>query len=394
VSIPRIVGTEFGGPDTAPLLLLGPSLGTSAATLWGAAAVHLSEQWRVVGWDLPGHGRGETTGAFTIAELAAGVLALADEFTRETFHYAGDSVGGCVGLQLLLDAPYRLASATLLCTGAAIGTPAAWRERAATVRSAGTETMVSAAVQRWFPTDFAEREAEVSSALVDALRDADSGSYAQVCDALAGFDVADRLQEICTPVLAVAGSQDIATPPDDLQRIASGVKDGQLVVLDGVGHLAPAEAPVRVAALIAEHAHTSTAPTPTTTDEVYAAGLAVRREVLGDTHVDRAVAATTDFTADFQRLITEYAWGTIWTRQGLDRRSRSLITLTALVARGHHEELKMHLLAARRNGLSNDEIKELLMQTAIYCGVPDANTAFRIAADVLPAFDNDTGERP
>ena len=121
--------------------------------------------------------------------------------------------------------------------------------------------------------------------------------------------------------------------------------------------------------------------------------MAVRREVLGDAHVDRAVAATTDFTEEFQRLITEYAWGTIWTRKGLDRRSRSLITLTALVARGHHEELKMHLRAARRNGLTNDEIKELLMQTAIYCGVPDANTAFRIAAEVLPDFDDDKGTR-
>ncbi len=326
--------------------------------------------------------------------LPQGVLALADEFTRETFHYAGDSVGGCVGLQLLLDAPYRMASATLLCTGAAIGTPDGWRERAATVRSGGTEAMLAAAAQRWFPTDFREREPRVSSALLDALRDADSRSYAQVCEALAGFDVVDRLQEISTPVLAVAGGQDIATPPDHLQRIASGVKDGRLVVLDGVGHLAPAEAPVRVAALIAEHAHTSTAPSPTSTDEVYAGGLAVRREVLGDAHVDRAIAATTDFTADFQRFITEYAWGTIWTRPGLDRRSRSLITLTALVARGHHEELKMHLVAARRNGLTNDEIKELLMQTAIYCGVPDANTAFRIAADVLPDFDDDKGERP
>ena len=118
MSIPRIVGTEFGGPETAPLLLLGPSLGTSATTLWGRAAAILTDRWRVVGWDLPGHGRGDITEAFTLAELAAGVLALADEFTRETFHYAGDSVGGCVGLQLTLDAPHRIGSATLLCTGA------------------------------------------------------------------------------------------------------------------------------------------------------------------------------------------------------------------------------------------------------------------------------------
>jgi 3-oxoadipate enol-lactonase/4-carboxymuconolactone decarboxylase len=115
----------------------------------------------------------------------------------------------------------------------------------------------------------------------------------------------------------------------------------------------------------------------------YDAGMKVRREVLGDAHVDRATASATDLTAEFQQFITEYAWGGIWTRPGLDRRSRSLVTLTALVARGHHEELAMHLRAARTNGVSVEEIKELLMQTAIYCGVPDANTAFRIAQQVL-----------
>ena len=112
-------------------------------------------------------------------------------------------------------------------------------------------------------------------------------------------------------------------------------------------------------------------------------GMTVRREVLGDDHVDRAVAATTDFTADFQDLITRYAWGEIWTRPGLDRRSRSMITLTAMIARGHHDELAMHVRAALRNGLTTDEIKEVLLQSAIYCGVPDANTAFRIAGRVL-----------
>jgi 4-carboxymuconolactone decarboxylase len=112
-------------------------------------------------------------------------------------------------------------------------------------------------------------------------------------------------------------------------------------------------------------------------------GMKVRREVLGDEHVDRAASATTEFTHDFQELITTYAWGEIWTRPGLDRRSRSMITLTALVARGHHEELALHVRAALRNGLTADEIKEVLLQSAIYCGVPAANTAFRIAQQVL-----------
>jgi len=112
-------------------------------------------------------------------------------------------------------------------------------------------------------------------------------------------------------------------------------------------------------------------------------GMRVRREVLGDEHVDRAIAETTEFTADFQDLITRYAWGEIWTRPGLDRRTRSCITLTALVAQNHHEELAMHVRAALRNGLTPDEIKEVLLQTAIYCGVPAANRAFAIAQAVL-----------
>jgi 4-carboxymuconolactone decarboxylase len=112
-------------------------------------------------------------------------------------------------------------------------------------------------------------------------------------------------------------------------------------------------------------------------------GMRVRREVLGDEHVDRATAGADEFTREFQDLITRYAWGEIWTRPGLDRRTRSCITLTALTADGHHEELAMHVRAARRNGLTQDEIKEVLLQCAIYCGVPAANAAFKVAQRVL-----------
>ena len=117
-------------------------------------------------------------------------------------------------------------------------------------------------------------------------------------------------------------------------------------------------------------------------DERHERGMAVRRDVLGDAHVDAALAAASDMTADFQDLITRYAWGEIWARPGLDRRTRSCVTLTALVAGGHHHELALHLRGARRNGLSWDEIKEVLLQTAVYCGVPAANTAFAIAQQV------------
>jgi len=118
-------------------------------------------------------------------------------------------------------------------------------------------------------------------------------------------------------------------------------------------------------------------------DEMHERGMKTRREVLGDAHVDAAVAGTTPFTADFQDLITRYAWGEIWSRPGLDRRTRSCVTLTALVALNHHHELAMHVRAALRNGLTPDEIKEVLLQSAVYCGVPAANRAFAIAQEVL-----------
>ena len=128
-------------------------------------------------------------------------------------------------------------------------------------------------------------------------------------------------------------------------------------------------------------------------DPAHDRGMRVRREVLGDDHVDNAISRTTDFTADFQDFITRYAWGEIWTRPGLDRRTRSAITLSALVALGKLEELEMHVRAALRNGLSADEIKEVLLHSAIYCGLPAANAAFAVAQRVLTEHEESRGDR-
>jgi 4-carboxymuconolactone decarboxylase len=119
----------------------------------------------------------------------------------------------------------------------------------------------------------------------------------------------------------------------------------------------------------------------------YDAGMTVRREVLGDAHVDKATAAADEFTIDFQEFITRYAWGSVWTRPGLDRRTRSCITLAMLAALGHHDELAMHVRAALRIGLTRDEIREVLLQVGIYAGVPAANTAFGIARRALDNSD-------
>jgi 4-carboxymuconolactone decarboxylase len=122
----------------------------------------------------------------------------------------------------------------------------------------------------------------------------------------------------------------------------------------------------------------------------YDDGMVVRREVLGHAHVDRASAAATDLTRDFQELVTEFAWGSVWTRPGLDRRTRSLLTITALVARGHHDELALHIRGALRNGVSVAELQETLLHCAVYCGVPAANTAFRIAQDTLAQLEGES----
>jgi 3-oxoadipate enol-lactonase/4-carboxymuconolactone decarboxylase len=378
-AVPSITGTVLGPPGPGkPLLLLGPAIGTTAETLWSRCAAELAADFEVLAWDLPGHGRSAPAAeSFTMAELAEGVLALVDP--GRPIRYAGDSMGATVGLQLLLDHPDRVTAAALLCTGARIGTPESWHQRAALVRAEGTAAVVPLAAGTWFGPGFAEREPAVAAALLDALAGADDASYAYGCEALAGFDVRHRLGEIGAPVLAVAGAYDTRTPTDGLRAIATGVRQGRLAVLDPVAHLAPAELPAATAGLVAGHL----AGRERTLADVQSAGNAVRREVLGEDHVDRAAARTTDLDRDFQDFIERYAWGSVWTRPGLDRRSRSMIVLTALIARGHHEELAMHLRAARTNGLSVAEITEVLLQSAVYCGVPDANTAFRIARAVL-----------
>ncbi len=390
--IPAITAARLSGSarrSELPLLVVGPSLGTSATTLWGACAAHLTDAFDVLAWDLPGHGHNRSVPdePFTMAELGSGVLRVVDDVLAErgdvggAFDYAGDSVGGCVGLQLLLD----------------VARPGA-RSRAALhrcphrhgrdVERADRHCHRRRAPQPWSPRRLRAGSRRASSSVNPSARLlccslsrtprtwGTPGSARLWRTSTSGR----RLAEVVTPVLAVAGSADVAAPPELVRALAEGVRDGRYVELDGVAHLAPAETPERVAGLLREHL---LGEMPAEHSEAYDAGLRVRREVLGDAHVDRAVAGTTDLTREFQELLTEYAWGSIWTRPGLDRRSRSLIALTALVARGHHEELALHLRAARTNGLSIEEIKELLLQTAVYCGVPDANAAFRIAQQVL-----------
>ncbi|MCC5475402.1 bifunctional 3-oxoadipate enol-lactonase/4-carboxymuconolactone decarboxylase PcaDC [Streptomyces barringtoniae] len=364
------------GPASAPPLLLGPSLGTSYA-LWDAVAPELSAAHRVVRWDLPGHGGSapELIGpGATVGDLAALVLALADALGIDRFAYAGVSLGGAVGLHLAVHHPDRLTSVAVLCSSAHFGDGTAWRERARRVRHEGIQWLVESADARWFTPGFSVPK------LLQDHREADPEAYAACCDALAAFDLRDRLGEISVPTLLVAGRQDPATPPAHLREIADAVPGSTLVELPGASHLAPAQVPHAVLTVLRTHL-----------DGPPASGMAVRREVLGDAHVDRAQARQTPFTARFQDFVARYAWGEIWTDPTLSRRERSMITLTALVAHGHHDELAMHVRAARRNGLTTQEIAAVLLQTAVYCGVPAANSAFATAQCVLAEEDDEEG---
>jgi 3-oxoadipate enol-lactonase/4-carboxymuconolactone decarboxylase len=372
----RLLNHRAEGAPSAPPLLLGPSLGTSCA-LWDAVAPELSAAHRVIRWDLPGHGgsaAGLITAGASVGDLADLVLALADALGAERFAYAGVSLGGAVGLHLALHHPERVSSLAVICSSAHFNGARPWEERAALVRREGLADLAESANARWFTPGFTVPR------LVRDHRDADPDSYAACCDALAAFDLRDRLAEISVPTLLIAGREDPATPPAHLREIADAVPGAALVEIPGASHLAPAERPQAVLSALRAHL-----------DGGARRGMEVRREVLGDAHVDGAQQRQTPFTARFQDFISRYAWGEIWTDPTLSRRERSMITLTALVAHGHYEELAMHVRAARRNGLTPEEIGAVLLQTAVYCGVPAANSAFAAAQRVLAEEDTAAG---
>lgn len=329
-----------------PLLVLGPALGTSATALWTDSAAELTDAVDVLAWDLPGHGynRPAPGEGFTMAELAAGVLRIVDDVVadrgqpRGPFVYAGVSVGGAVGLQLLLDAPDRVASAVLVCTGARLGTRESWAERVAQVRADGTAGQVSAAAERWFAAGFADREPGRAAGLVRALEGTLDAGYVQVCEALAGFDVRDRLGEVGAPVLAVAGADDVVTTPSLLRELADGVRRGTYAEVAGAGHLAPAERPAEVAALL-------------------------RRHVLGEEPADpgEEPAATEDVA--------------------LEDRARSIVALAVLVASGD-DGLAPAVRAAVDRGLHPAEVEAVLREAAAVSG-RSADAALAVAGPVL-----------
>ncbi len=408
---------RFDGPDGAPVLILGPSLGTTWH-MWDRQIPELTQTWRVLRFDLPGHGGAPAHAADSVGALADRLLATLDEVGVQRFGYAGCALGGAIGADLALRHPQRVASLALIAASPRFGTADEFRRRGVIVRTNGLEPVSRTSPERWFTPGFAAAQPAITEWAVQMVRTTDPGCYIAACEALASFDIREDLGRIGVPALVLVGSEDQVTGPAEARTLVAGIPDARLAVVPGASHLAPVEQPAAVTDLLVHHFSTAwtedraalaappavpvlapvgetrgpvaeiapMAEQPERTDgrpDPYDMGMKVRREVLGDAHVDRALAGSEAFSDDFQDLLTRYAWGEVWARPGLERRMRSAVTLTALVAGGHHEELAVHIRAALRNGLTPEEIKEILLQTAVYCGVPAANIAFRVAQTVI-----------
>jgi 3-oxoadipate enol-lactonase/4-carboxymuconolactone decarboxylase len=209
--------------------------------------------------------------------------------------------------------------------------------------------------------------------------------YIGCCLAIRDEDLRADAGRIGCPTLVIVGDQDLSTPPAAAQELAGMIRGARLATITGAAHIPTVEQPAALNAILLEFLGAGGAAE----EGLYERGLAVRKSVLGAAHVERASQRATELDREFQAFITRQAWGEIWTRPGLDRRTRSMLTIAMLASLGHEQELKLHLRATRNTGVTRDEVKEILMQTAIYAGVPAANSAFGHAREVFAEMDRD-----
>lgn len=373
---------SVSGPAAARTVVLLNSVGATSA-MWEPQLGALAEQFRVVRINARGHGASPASSAgpvCTIADLGRDVLAVLDRLDVARVHLAGLSLGGMTAMWLAIHHRERVDRLALLCTSAHLAPAQGWLDRAAAVRSAGLASIADAVVTRWITPGLAQRDPDLRDQLVEMLLSTDDESYAQCCEAIADLDLRPDLARIAAPTLVIAAADDPATPPEHAYRIADGIAGSRIEVLAGAAHIATVEQSGRITQLLLQHFGGGA---------TMRAGDATRRSVLGDAHVDRASAGTSEFTAPFQEFLTRYAWGDVWTRPGLSRRERSITTLATLVALGAEHEIALHVRGGIRNGLTASEISEVLLHTAVYSGLPRANRAFAIARQTLRDLDDE-----
>jgi 3-oxoadipate enol-lactonase/4-carboxymuconolactone decarboxylase len=295
-----------------------------------------------------------------------------------------------VAMAFALGHPARASALALICTSAAMDR-SAWESRIATVRAEGTGAIAEMAVGRFLSPGFAQTHPAIAETLRAGIAAQSDDGYAGAGAAVRDMDLTGRLGAITMPTLVVTGGKDISTPLEGHgDRLFAGLPDARHVVL-GSAHLPPIEAPTTLASAL-RHFLLGKPDVAAAADTLHEAGLARRREILGDEWVDRSIANRTPFSADFQAMITRVAWHEIWNRPGLDERTRRLLVIAITAALGRWEEFAMHVhIGLTAGGFTRDELKEVLMQTAIYAGLPVGNTGFAEAAKIIAELDGATG---
>jgi 3-oxoadipate enol-lactonase/4-carboxymuconolactone decarboxylase len=366
---------RLDGADAAPVLVLSHSLGLDHA-MWDEQVDDLLPYLRLLRYDTRGHGASSVSaGDYTVAELGRDVLALVDELGVERFAFCGLSLGGIIGQWLAAQIPERLTGVVLANTSPRPDTQTMEQRRRAVIE--GGMTLVADTVMgRFFsPSHVSRNPPRVAWARRTLLATNPKG-YAGCCAASRDWDGIEALGHIRVPCLVIGGDRDVPMPWAQHGELLAQRIPGARAVLLPAAHLSSLERPRSFSAALAQFL----VPDPSSPLE---AGFAVRREVLGDAHVDRATATATDFTREFQQLITTYAWGTIWTRPGLDLRTRRLLVLAMTAALGRWEEFRLHIRTGLAQDLEASDIEEVLLQVAIYAGVPAANTGFQIGAEEI-----------
>ncbi|MGA8540668.1 MAG: 3-oxoadipate enol-lactonase [Terriglobales bacterium] len=360
------------------VLVLSHSIGTDHG-MWAPQASDLAQHFQILRYDTRGHGASDApAGDYPIEQLGGDVLGLTDALGIRKFAFCGLSLGGAIGQWLALNAPDRIERLILANTSPKFGSREQWETRIRMVREGGMGAILDLAMQRFFSPQSIERGDPQAQSIKSVLLGTSPTGYVGCCAALREFDSSASLGKISAPSLVIAGRRDISTPwAGNGQILAERIPGASSVLLDAA-HLSNLEQPNSFSSAIAEFLLSDSSG-----GDPLKKGFAIRRAVLGNEHVDRAVANTNDLNREFQDLITRYAWGTVWTRPGLDIRTRRLLVLAITAALGRHEEFRLHLKAALKAGLELSDVKEVLLQTAIYAGVPAANTAFQIAREEL-----------
>lgn len=377
---------RISGPDGAPTVLLSNSLGTSLE-MWDEQVAPLTEHVRVLRYDHRGHGDSPAPpGPYSIADLGGDVLELLDHLGLERVSVVGLSLGGMVGMWLGAHQPERVERLVLCSTAPILGPRDNWASRAVQVRAEGTVSLLPALFERWFTARSRAERPDLIDRFTEMLSRADDEGYASCCAAVASMDQRNELSRITAPTLLVFGAEDHVTPPEVGEALRQGIAESGLVVLPRAAHIVNVEQPAAFTRALIDHL----------VGDPFDRGLAKRRAVLGEEHVARSSREASVFTAPFQELITRYAWGEIWSRPGLSEETRRLLTIAMLASLGRHEELELHLRASISCGVSSETISEVLLQTAVYAGVPAANSAFAIAKRVLAETEgrDDNGPGP